>query len=115
MKTFKDRVAVVTGAAGGIGNALVEQFVSVGMKVVLAGINKERLDRVVDGLRKEGGDVVGIETDVSRADQVAALADYNKAITRYLQVSGQLLEAEGVRFQGTFEDESQSLLLINAQ
>ena len=50
----------------------------------------------------------------ARTDQVAALADYNKAITRYLQVTGQLLEAEGVRFQGVFKDESQPLLLINS-
>ncbi len=51
----------------------------------------------------------------ARTDQVAALADYNKATTRYLQVSGQLLEKEGVRFQGIFEDESQPLLMINSQ
>jgi outer membrane protein TolC len=50
----------------------------------------------------------------ARTDQVAALADYNKAITGYLHASGQLLEAEGVRFQGVFEDESQSLLLIDS-
>ena len=50
----------------------------------------------------------------ARTDQVAALADYNKAITRYLQVSGQLLEADRVRFQGAFENESQPLLLIKS-
>ncbi len=50
----------------------------------------------------------------ARTGQVAALADYNKAITRYLQVSGQLLEADGVRFHGIFEDESQPLLLIDS-
>lgn len=62
-------------------------------------------------------DVLEGEEDLAQArtDQVAALADYNKAITRYLQVSGQLLEAEGVRFQGSFEDESQPLLLLNSQ
>lgn len=59
-------------------------------------------------------DVLEGEEDLAQArtDQVAALADYNKAITRYLQVSGQLLEAEGVRFQGAFEDETQSLLMV---
>jgi outer membrane protein TolC len=60
-------------------------------------------------------DVLEGEQDLAQArtDKVAALADYNKAITRYLQVSGQLLETEGVRFQGAFEDESQSLLMIS--
>ncbi len=62
-------------------------------------------------------DVLEGEEDLAQArtDQVAALADYNKAITRYLQVSGQLLEAERVRFQGTFEDEAQSLLMVEPQ
>lgn len=61
-------------------------------------------------------DVLEGEEDLAQArtDQVAALADYNKAITRYLQVSGQLLEADGVRFHGVFEKESQPLLLIDS-
>jgi outer membrane protein TolC len=50
----------------------------------------------------------------ARTGQVAALADYNKAITRYLQVSGQLLEADGLRFQGVSEDESQPFFLIGS-
>jgi len=50
----------------------------------------------------------------ARTDRVAALADYNKAVTRYLQVSGQLLEAEGVRFQAALEDESISLLQMQS-
>ncbi|MBW2613222.1 MAG: SDR family NAD(P)-dependent oxidoreductase [Deltaproteobacteria bacterium] len=81
MKVFKNKVAVVTGAAGGIGRAMVEKFVSAGMKVVLAGINGERLDCVVSDLRKQGAEVTGIETDVSRSDQVAVLAE--KTLQRY--------------------------------
>lgn len=50
----------------------------------------------------------------ARTDRVAALADYNKAVTRYLQVTGQLLEAEGVRFQVAFEDESSPLLQMDS-
>ena len=43
MKELQGRVAVVTGAAGGIGRALVNVFVNAGMKVVLAGPNQKRL------------------------------------------------------------------------
>jgi 2-hydroxycyclohexanecarboxyl-CoA dehydrogenase len=39
MQAFKDKVAVVTGAAGGIGRAMVRAFIAQGMKVVMAGIN----------------------------------------------------------------------------
>ena len=81
VKTFKDKVAVVTGAAGGIGRALVQAFTAQGMQVVMAGINAERLTIAADEFRKKGSDVFVIETDVSRADQVAALAE--KTIARY--------------------------------
>ena len=43
MKEFKDKVAVVTGAASGIGRAIADRCVKEGMKVVLADINKEDL------------------------------------------------------------------------
>ena len=81
MKTFKDKVAVVTGAAGGIGRAMVGAFVAQGMKVVMAGINAERLEAAACEWREQGADVAAVATDVSRADQVAALAD--KALERY--------------------------------
>ena len=81
MRLFKDKVAVVTGAAGGIGRAMVEACVSMGMKVVLAGINADRLERAAHDIRKKGADVFAVETDVSQADQVAALADLS--VERY--------------------------------
>ena len=44
MKVFRNRVAVVTGAASGIGLALVDAFVAEGMQVVMADIDEEALD-----------------------------------------------------------------------
>lgn len=81
MKTFKDKVAVVTGAAGGIGRAMVRAFVAEGMKVVMAGINEERLNDAAEEFRKKGADVAVAATDVSQADQVAALA--HETVERY--------------------------------
>ena len=43
MKEFKDKVAVITGAANGIGFGIAERCAQLGMKVVLAGINEENL------------------------------------------------------------------------
>ena len=51
MKEFKDRVAVVTGAASGIGRGMVENFVGAGMKAVLADIDDERLEKTVESFR----------------------------------------------------------------
>jgi len=81
VNTFKDRVAVVTGAAGGIGRAMVRAFTAEGMQVVMAGIDAERLSRAADEFLKKGADVMVAAVDVSQADQVAALAD--KIVERY--------------------------------
>jgi len=47
MKIFKDRIAVVTGAASGIGKGMVETFIEAGMKVVLSDVDKTRLQTTV--------------------------------------------------------------------
>lgn len=74
MIDFKDRIAVVTGAASGIGLGVVERFLSEGMKVVLADVEKEGLDREVGRLSESGGDVLGVVCDVRDPDSVSDLA-----------------------------------------
>ena len=74
MDDFKGRVAVVTGAASGIGLAATERFVEEGMKVVLADVEKGRLDEQVARLAKAGGDVFGVVCDVRDPDSVKDLA-----------------------------------------
>lgn len=76
MKEFKDRVAVVTGGASGIGRAMAARFASEGMKVVLADVEDEPLERAVSELRAEGAQAAGKKTDVSDPDQVRALAEF---------------------------------------
>ena len=74
MEQFEGRVAVVTGAASGMGRAFAECFVQEGMKVVLADVEQGALDAAVQELTDAGGDVVGVRTDVSRLEEVEALA-----------------------------------------
>ena len=74
MKEFKDRVAVVTGAASGIGRAIADRCAEEGMKVVLADINKEGLASAVDELEAAGATALTVPTDVSRADDIEHLA-----------------------------------------
>jgi NAD(P)-dependent dehydrogenase (short-subunit alcohol dehydrogenase family) len=69
------RVAVVTGAASGIGRAMSERFVAEGMSVVMADIDDERLTAVAEELTAAGGTVRAVHCDVSDPDQVAALRD----------------------------------------
>src|SRR5271154_1415613 len=71
---LQDRVAVVTGAASGLGLAMSERFAAAGMKVVLADIEAERLDAAVRGLRAAGHDATAVVTDVADADAVNRLA-----------------------------------------
>lgn len=71
---LRNKTAVVTGAASGIGFATASRFVDEGMRVVLADVEAPALEAAADKLRAAGGEVVAVCTDVSRADDVDALA-----------------------------------------
>jgi NAD(P)-dependent dehydrogenase (short-subunit alcohol dehydrogenase family) len=62
---FAGKVAVVTGAAAGIGRALAAELVGAGARVILADLQPARLDAAVADLRGRGGDVRGETTDVA--------------------------------------------------
>ena len=75
MKEFKDKVAVVTGGASGLGLAMARRFATEGMKLVLADVEEEGLRRVELEFRKAGVPVMGIWTDVSRPQDIERLAE----------------------------------------
>ena len=74
MKDLKGKVAVVTGAASGIGFAMSERFVAEGMQVVMADVEKEVLAEAATRLEGEGADVLGVLCDVSDSAAVQDLA-----------------------------------------
>jgi NAD(P)-dependent dehydrogenase (short-subunit alcohol dehydrogenase family) len=74
MKDFHYKVAVVTGAASGIGRALAEKSAALGMKVVLADIEESALKQAEAELQAIGAQVLAVRTDVSQANEVEALA-----------------------------------------
>lgn len=74
MKEFKDKVAVVTGGASGIGRGMAERFGEEGMKVVLADIEEEALRQAEAEMREKGVDVLAVLTDVSKPEHLENLA-----------------------------------------
>jgi len=72
---LRNKVAVITGAASGIGLALTERFLAEGMSVVMADIEAEILHEEAERLRATGAAVTAVVCDVSDSDQVVALRD----------------------------------------
>jgi NAD(P)-dependent dehydrogenase (short-subunit alcohol dehydrogenase family) len=74
MREFKGKTAVVTGAASGIGRGLAEACAREGMRVVLADVEEASLARAERELKDAGAEVIAVRTDVSKAEEVEALA-----------------------------------------
>ena len=62
MKDFQGRVAVVTGAASGIGRALADRFVAAGMKIVLADIESAALEQAAAEIADTGAETLAVRT-----------------------------------------------------
>src|SRR5437588_695484 len=74
MDDLKDKVAVVTGAASGIGRAMAAAFARQGMRLVLADVAQDTLNTAAVELRRDGADCLSSVVDVSSAEQVDSLA-----------------------------------------
>ncbi len=70
-----DKVAAITGAASGMGRAMAQRFCAEGMRVVLADVEAEPLDRAVQELRGAGHEALGVVTDVTDPEAVHRFAD----------------------------------------
>jgi NAD(P)-dependent dehydrogenase (short-subunit alcohol dehydrogenase family) len=75
MKTFRDKVVVITGGASGLGREFANVAAREGMKLVLADVQRDALDRVAGELKSQGASVIAMVCDVRKGEQVQALAD----------------------------------------
>ncbi len=78
---FKDKVILITGAAGGFGRLLVENLVQTSVKLVLSDLDLPALERFAQPLRNQGCEIITAACDVSKEDQVAALVE--EAVTHF--------------------------------
>jgi NAD(P)-dependent dehydrogenase (short-subunit alcohol dehydrogenase family) len=75
MHNFTGRVAVITGAASGIGFGLAERFAAEGMRLVLADVDEPALAEAGERLRGAAPELIEVRCDVSRSAEVQRLAD----------------------------------------
>jgi len=73
--SLKGKSGIVTGGGSGIGKAIAKGLVQAGAEIMIAGRNKERLEKVADELQPLGGPVVPIQTDISKMGEIKNLVD----------------------------------------
>ena len=98
MQQLEGKVAVVTGAASGIGRALARRFVAEGMRVAVADVDSGALGSTAAELRSAGGDVLVVPTDVTdprAVDDLAHAARYaaSKHAAGLVRAAARRLEA----------------------
>ena len=106
MKDFQGKVAVITGAASGIGRAIAERCVRAGVKVVLADIEEDPLGLTGEELKGVGGTVLCVRTDVSKRADVESLAAraYDAFGQVHLLFNNAGVAAGGAPWEATWND-----------
>lgn len=75
IENIEGKVAVITGAGSGIGQALAEEMARRGARMVISDLNRERIEEVNDGIVKAGGNSTALTLDVTDYEAVKAMID----------------------------------------
>ncbi len=84
MKKFNEKVALITGATSGIGEAAAKMFAEHGASVVLVGRNKEKGSKLEQEIIQKGQNAYFIACDVSKEEDVTEMV--NKAVKKYKKI-----------------------------
>lgn len=105
-RELKGSRVILTGASGGIGRALAAALVADGARVALAARSADQLGALADQLRKAGGDVIAVPTDVTRAEDRQRLVEAAVAAFGGLDL---LVNNAGVGSWGHFADSTEQI------
>lgn len=100
-KSLEQQVALVTGAASGIGLEMVRTFAEEGAKVMILDLNRDAADAAADRLQKEGHEVVSLGCDVTNEDQVKESLEQAVKIFGRLDI---LVNNAGLQYVSPIED-----------
>ena len=106
MKNFQGRTAVITGAGSGFGLEVSRLAAAKGMKLVLADVQQDALDRAATEMRGLGAEVLASQVDVSKAAQVEALgaAAFARFGAPHLVFNNAGIGAGGLIWENTLKD-----------
>ena len=97
---LQGKVAIITGATQGIGRATAELFAAEGASVVIVARGRERLDAVVAGIGQAGGKALGVQADMSKAEDCARIVPAALAAFGRIDI---LVNNAGTSNTGAFE------------
>lgn len=92
---LKDKVAIITGGADGIGKAYALAFAREGAKIVIADINIGSAQTLADDLTRQGTEALAVRTDVSKAADTTEMAE--RAVDRFGRID--ILVSNAAKFQ----------------
>jgi NAD(P)-dependent dehydrogenase (short-subunit alcohol dehydrogenase family) len=105
MGLLDKNVAILTGAASGIGRAIALLFAEEGAKLALADVNQKALNDLVQTLRTQGAETIGITADISFEPDVRNVVD--STVTRLGSVDV-LVNNAGIDLQARIEETSEA-------
>jgi 3-oxoacyl-[acyl-carrier protein] reductase len=97
---LKDRVAIITGAARGIGKAIALTFVREGAKVALVDVDQKQLEALKNEIQKRKGESVNISCDITKSPEVQAMVNQVKRAFGRIDI---LVNNAGIIRRGTIE------------